>query len=672
PLINSLSILALIFVSLNNAKAIVPSLKLLSPNKKVQILLNIGDNGNISYQVLKDGKKVLNDSQLGLKLKEVEGFETGWKILSEKRKSFNENWTTVWGPDKMINNSYNELTVNLQKQNKYLFNITFRVFNNGVGFRYEVPNQKGIKDINLVDELTEFAFAENLTSWSIPQNFATDELIYTKQPIAEVKNANTPITMAGDSYACAIHEAALIDFAQMTLVKKGDLTFKADLVAWPDGIKVKAVGKMISPWRTILIESSAPMLISSHVVENLNEPLKIKDTSWIKPGKYIGIWWEMHLGTSLWFPKEGAIHGANTQHMKDYIDFAAKNNITGVLAEGWNLGWEKRKTFSFKEGYPDYDLPYLAKYAHDKGVDIVVHNETASNIPSFEAQMEEAFSYYEKLGIHYIKTGYIGQMTPVGMLRHGQYMVNHYRKVIETAAKHHIMVIAHEPIMDTGERRTYPNMFSREGVRGMEFEAWSEGNTPTHTTTLPFTRGLAGPIDYNPGIFDILFKNTDPTKLRTFKIAKPIGIVRVHSTLAYQLALFNIYYTPMQMAPDLIENYENQPAFKLIRDMKATWDETVMLDGKVGEYLVLARRSGNEWFLSAITNETARTLEVNLSAFLKSGDYDADTYKDPAGTDWLTKPDQISINSGHLKERKITINLPAGGGYSMKIYPSKK
>lgn len=647
-------------------------LSLHSPDKKISISLKIDPSGSVSYSVKKDNSRIIGNSELGYKLKSIPDFDRGWKLRASKLRSFDNTWTAVWGPDKTIRNNYNDLKVTLIKQNKYALNIFLRAFNDGIAIRYEIPEQDSINQIEITDELTEFSFVLNSVTWSIPQNFNTDELFYRKTDLSKVKDANTPFTLQQKNYCASIHEAALIDYAQMTLVKgKDSLTMKADLVPWPDGVKVKASGKLLSPWRTIQLTNSPGELISSHLIENLNEPNTITDISWIKPGKYIGIWWEMHLGASKWFPSPNGVHGATTQNMKDYIDFASKNNIQAVLAEGWNTGWETRKNFSFTKSYPDYDLPYLAEYAHDKGVDIIVHNETASDIRNYEEQMEEAFSYYQKLGIHYVKTGYVGKMKPEGQQRHGQFMVRHYHNVIECAARHQIMLDVHEPVMGTGERRTFPNMMTREGVRGMEFEAWSEGNSPSHSTILPFTRMLAGPLDYNPGIFDILFKNSDPKKLRTIKLPNPQGIVRVHSTLAHQLALFNILYSPLQMASDLIKNYEGHPAFQFIRDSKTTWDETKVLDAKIGEYVLIARRSGNDWFIGAITNEAGRTLNLNLSFLLKGKKYVAEIYSDAADTDWKTNPTSYTISKKDVfSNSRLSLELAPGGGQAIRIHPA--
>jgi len=642
-----------------------------SPNGQLQISIFMDKAGVISYSVNSNTSPIIKSSNLGLILKSDPDFNKGWILSKSRQNSKNETWDAVWGPDKKIKNHYSEVVLRFKKGKSDKLNIYFRAFNDGVAFRYEIPAQANKDSIYITDELTEFSFAESAESWSIPQNFETDEAIYREMPISELQDANTPLTLKGKDYYAVIHEAALFDYAQMTLIKGNDSnTFKVDLVPWPDGIKVKTKTKVLSPWRVIIITKNISELLSAHVIENLNEPNKIEDTSWIKPGKYIGIWWEMHLGASKWYPSDDDIHGATTENMKKHIDFAAKNNIQAVLAEGWNKGWKKRKDFDFINSYADYDLPYLAKYAHDKGVDIIVHNETVSNIPNYEKQMEAAFSYYQKLGIHHIKTGYIAKMVPAGMHRHGQYMVNHYHKVIESAARHEIMLDVHEPIMDTGERRTYPNMMTREGVRGMEFEAWSLGNSPTHTTTLPFTRLMAGPVDYNPGIFDILFKNSDSQKLRTIKLDNPIGTVRVHSTLVHQLALFNILYSPLQMAPDLIRNYEGHPAFKYIKECPTSWDKTIFLKGDIGDYLALARKNGEEWYLSAITNEEGRSLTINPSFLDQGVKYLAEIYADGEGANWETNPESYSINTKLVnRDDQVTLKLAPGGGQVIVFRP---
>lgn len=637
-----------------------------SPDQKIVLSFSNTD-GRPQYSVKAFGRSIIQPSALGL-VTENDATKK-WTINSTQQKRFTERWTAVWGANKKIVNDYNQLQVTLLGAEAHL-TLQFRVFNDGVAFRYLLPRRSGADSIRLLDEQTQFRLAEDMKTWWQNKNFNTDEQVYYNGMLSQLRTANTPVTLQSNDQKIylSIHEAALINYARMALVKDGDstgLVLKSDLAPWPDAVKVRVKDSLISPWRTVLIAPNLDALVHSNLLLNLNEPCKIADTKWIKPGKYVGIWWGMHLGAWTWFP--GPNHGATTANMKAYIDFAAANNFQSVLAEGWNKGWETRKNFSFTESYPDYDLKEVADYAHAKGVDVIVHNETASDIPNYERQMEEAFALYNRLGIHNVKTGYVGQLTPQGILRHGQYMVNHYQKVVETAAKYQIMLDVHEPIMATGESRTYPNMMTREGVRGMEWEAWSQGVTATHNCVIPFTRGLAGPMDYNPGIFDLLYRNADSSKFRTIVLKKPQGIVRVHSTLAHQLALFILLYSPLQMAPDLKENYEGQPAFQFLKNTPADWEESILLNGKIGEYATIARRSGNRWFVGAITNEAARTISIDLSFLSPAKKYRATVYRD-ASESSLSNPYPVVIETISLAGRKsLSLSLAGSGGCALEI-----
>lgn len=648
------------------AFAQVPSTwQIFSPNSRLQTTVQFQD-GQLSYTISAYGKSILKKSALGIEFLETE--LNNWSTAVTSVRSFKEDWKAVWGANKNINNAYNELAV-LLKNGSHNLHVQFRVFNDGVAFRYVLPAQPGLASINIRKEKSEFAFADNLKGWWQPKNFNTDEQVYRTGMVSDIRNANTPVTFQRDNNIyVSLHEAALTNYSQMTLDKYGDstgLTFITDLVPWPDGIKVKLSNQMTTPWRTITITNNLDALVHSNLLVNLNEPSKIANPAWIKPGKYMGIWWQMHLGAKTWF--EGDSHGATTPEMKRYIDFAAKNKFQAVLAEGWNKGWKERKDFSFTESYPDYDLPELAAYAHKQNVDLIVHNETSSDILNYEQQLDSAFALYSRLGIHHVKTGYVGQLKPAGLLRHGQYMVAHYRKVVETAARYQIMLDVHEPVMATGESRTYPNMMTREGVRGMEFEAWSTGLTATHNCTIPFTRMLAGPLDYNPGIFDLLYRNADSTKLRTIVLKKPQGIVRVHTTLAHQLALFIVLYSPLQMAPDLIENYEGQPAFNFLKNATTDWDESRLLAGAIGEYALMARRNGSRWFIGGITNESGRQLSIPLT-FLKPGKtYTATIYRDDVTTTYAN-PYPIKIEKRKVKTGELlTVKLAGAGGVAVEI-----
>jgi alpha-glucosidase len=448
-------------------------------------------------------------------------------------------------------------------------------------------------------------------------------------------------------------------------------TLRAALAPWADGVKVRGRAPFVTPWRTIQLADRAVDLSPSLLGLKLNPPSRIADVSWIKPMKYDGIWWGMHVGTMSW--SQGPKHGATTANVRQYIDFASANGMGGVLVEGWNTGWDgdwmhNGASFSFTQSYPDYDLPALASYAKAKGVTLIGHNETAMGIENYERQLDNAFALYQRLGIKAIKTGYVTDKTAEGHSHTGQYMVRHYRRVVETAAKYGIMVDVHEPIKDTGERRTWPNMMSREGARGQEYNAWGGegGNPPEHETILFFTRLLAGPMDYTPGIFDILIKR--PTgKPRTPDEARP------RTTLAKQLALYVVLYSPVQMAADLPENYAGQPAFQFIRDVAVDWDTTRVLEGKIGDYVVVARKTKgkDEWFLGAITDEEPRVFDVPLSMLPAGRQYVAEIYADGPTASWRDNPEEVAISSRAVTSAtRLHVVLAAGGGQAVRIRPA--
>jgi alpha-glucosidase len=504
------------------------------------------------------------------------------------------------------------------------------------------------------------------------------EMLYTSSPVSAMDSVQTPLTMAtrdGRTFM-VIHEANLVDYARMNLAgrRMENLTLRAALAPWADGVKVRGHTPFVSPWRTIQLADRAEDLAPALLGLNLNPPNVLPRTDWIHPMKYVGIWWGMHINTLTW--ASGPQHGATTARAKQYIDFAAANGFGGVLVEGWNTGWDgdwiaNRNNFSFTRAYPDYDLAEVARYAHAKGVRLIVHNETSGGIQNYERQLDSAYTLYRSLGLDAIKTGYVTDTTAEGHSHWSQFMVRHYRHVVETAARYGIMVDAHEPIHDTGERRTYPNMMSREGARGQEYNAWSGdgGNPPEHETNLFFTRMLGGPMDYTPGIFDIrLSRAQNPPGPRTPEQA------RVRTTLAKQLALYVVLYSPLQMAADLIENYEGQPAFQFIRDVAVDWDTTVVLKGAIGDYVIVARRQRDAatWFLGAITDEAARTFDVPLAFLTPGRRYVAETYADGPGADWRDNPLPVTIGHRLVTSRStLHIAMAPGGGQAVRIRPAR-
>ncbi|MBU0717741.1 MAG: glycoside hydrolase family 97 catalytic domain-containing protein, partial [Planctomycetes bacterium] len=479
--------------------------RIVSPNRAIpmEFLLR---RGVPYYTVSFKGESLIKPSRLGFRFAKAPPMTGDFRVAATETRSLDETWRPVWGTAAEIRNHCNELTVTLRESTELEreMGLVFRAYDDGVALRYILPEQPNLRQCEIVSEETRFNFAGDFAAWWIPANYDSYEMLYSNTPLSGVKAANTPITMkTGNGLYLSIHEAALTDYSGMTLkaLEGEPASFECDLVPWPDGVKVRTSTPCRTPWRTIQISPDAAGLIESHLILNLNEPCKIEDTSWIKPMKYVGIWWGMHVRKYTWY--EGPRHGATTENAKRHIDFAAAHGIPGLLVEGWNKGWRtwgaEVPLMDFCTAYPDFDLGEVVRYGKEKGVSLIGHHETSGNVPDYERQMEDAFVLYEQLGVPAVKTGYAGTILPKGHYHHGQYMVNHYRRVVETAAKHRITIDAHEPIKPTGIERTWPNMMTREGGRGMEYNAWSEGNTPEHTVILPFTRLLAGPMDYTPG-----------------------------------------------------------------------------------------------------------------------------------------------------------------------------
>lgn len=656
-----------------------------SPDGTIKAALYV-DGGRLGYTVKVDGKDFVTPSALGLQSKR-NVMDKDFKLMGVKHSSHSEEWTSQWGENKQHKDVHNELEATFKNTDGVVLTLRVRAFDDGIGFRYEykVPGDS----VKVTDELTEFRLAENGTSWSIPANFNTYELEYRTLPLADVADANTPFTFKTDSglYG-SIHEAALYDYPEMTLqrfpVEPGmtsscptgsGISFRADLAPWPDGVKARVPSEFHTPWRVILISRDAAGLVNSDLILNLNEPCAIEDVSWIKPQRYVGVWWGMHLGIEAWYDDGPGRHGATTANAIKYIDFAAKNGIEGVLFEGWNDGWASwgsREDFDFTKPAPDFDFEKVIDYAASKGVNYILHHETGGNIVSYEAQLDKALDWAAAHGIHSLKTGYAGGISN-GHSHHGQYMVRHYQKVVEEAAKRQIMIDAHEPIKATGIRRTWPNFMCREGARGMEWNAWSEGNRPEHQTILPFTRLLGGPMDYTPGVFDIQYRNIIGNKnLRMWNNNRLATECRCNTTLAKQIADWVVLYSPMQMACDLVENYEGHPAFQFFRDYNADCDWSRALAGEVGDYIVVARRAGEVYFLGAVTDENARTLEQPLD-FLPAGKtYAATIYADGADASWETNPYSYQITSREVTSADtLTLNLATSGGCAIVFKPVK-
>lgn len=641
-----------------------------SPDGRIKLLFSLNEKGRMYYQVSVDKKAFLATSCLGLEAQKNVNLLDNYQINKISFDKQDQTWSQPWGENKVNRNHYNEMAVALKNPQGTDLTVRFRLFNDGLGFRYEykVP---AVDSIFVSNELTSFNLQKDGVSWSIPANSDTYELLYKTQKISEIQTANTPMTFkTQDGIYASIHEAALINFPEMTLQKVGDRELKAFLAPWPDGTRAKVTNEFMTPWRTIQIASKAVGLINSSLILNLNEPCALASTDWIKPVKYVGIWWGMHLGVQTWAMDER--HGATTDNAKKYIDFAHDNKIQAVLFEGWNKGWESwggQQHFDYTQPYADFDIHEIARYAKEKGIEIIGHHETGGNIPNYERQLDKSLDWYAQLGVHMLKTGYAGGI-PNGYSHQGQYGVLHYEKVVKTAAKYKMMVDAHEPIKDTGIRRTYPNMMTREGARGMEWNAWSEGNPPEHHEMLPFTRLLSGPMDYTPGIFDILYRNTRDLKTRKKWNDLDKGTSRVNTTLAKQIANWVIIYSPLQMAADMIENYKGHPAFQFFRDYNADCDKSIALAGEPGQFVVVVRQAKNNFYLGATTNEDARTVDVKLD-FLKQGKrYQAIIYADGKKADWKTNPTDYQIIKRVVCSKDfLRVVMAKGGGQAISFMP---
>jgi hypothetical protein len=680
-----------------------------SPNGNLTLTFNLSSKGEPRYALSYLGKEVIKISKLGLMFKEGGSFNDSFEILKIDTTSVNENWEPVWGEVRSINNNYNELKVTLAQSNvedrvvtgNRILIIVFRLFNDGLGFRYEIPEQEHLKNIIVGEELTQFALTGNHKAFWIPGDFYTNEYRYSTTNISDINAligredseigsksiigdnfVQTPLLLkSADNLYISIFEAALVNYPAMQLkVDREKFVLSAQLV--PD-----ALGNMAyfqtpakTPWRTIIVSNKAEDILSSKLILNLNEPSKIKNTEFIKPMKYVGIWWEMHVGVSSWnyadmsVPNLKAVdwgkvkpngrHGATTERTKRYIDFASEHGFKGVLIEGWNIGWEdwgsfyREDVFDFVTPYPDFDIDYLTKYAKSKNVELIMHHETSASVSNYERRMDEAYRFMKKYGYNAVKTGYVGWIIPRGEHHDGQWMVNHYVRVAEKTAENEIMLCAHEPVRPTGLHRTYPNWMACEAARGNEFNAWSKGNKPEHETILPFTRLMGGPMDYTPGIFQI--------KLDIYGKKE-----QIHTTLAKQLALYVTMYSPLQMAADIPENYEKHlDAFQFIKDVPVDWDDTKIINAEPGDYITIARKEKNKdnWFIGSITDENEREFKVNLDFLDKDKIYTAKIYQDSKDADWEKNPMAYEIIAKKVKYGDIlNIKLAKGGGAAISL-----
>jgi alpha-glucosidase len=644
-------------------------LELLSPNGDVKIEVNVNGGGHATYSVTAGKELLIRPSDLGLMLKDQGGFMWNMQLVDVTHSAHDSQWDLPWGERKTIRENYREMLVEVENPERSPLLIRFRAFDDGIGFRYEIPNPDQ-KEIEVLDELTEFNISADATAfWQPGRDKIRYEHLYRTTPLSEIEMAHTPFTVRLPSGKhLSIHEAGLSNYSAFTMNRKSDGDLVTSLRQWSDGGAVRTNDNLVSSWRTIQIADDAPGLINSSLILNLNEPNKLGDVSWVKPGKYVGIWWAIHLGHKTWHP--GPDHGATTAEAKRYVDFADKYDFDGVLIEGWNKGWAG-ESISFTEAYPDFDLESVSAYARERGVHLIGHHETYGDVPGYEDQLEAAMDLYARVGVPQVKTGYVAD---AGHLKRrdedgelvdewhdGQYAVLHQQRVLEAAAKRKISINTHEPVKDTGLRRTYPNWLTREGSRGQEFAIWGETpNPPEHTVLLAYTRMLAGPMDFTPGIF-----NLHPTG--------PDSPHRIQTTLAKQLALYVVLYSPIQMVPDLFENYEARPdAFKFIVDVPVDWDESVALQGEVGEFVVIARkeRGTDDWFLGGISNEDARLIDLPLTFLDDDKTYVAEVYRDGKGAHWDTNPYAIDIEQQIVKNNhSLDLMLAAGGGVAIRFRP---
>lgn len=674
-----------------------------SPNGRLVMHFEVDGMGCPVYTLSYKGKPVIKRSRLGL---EAEGFSLreGFQLQKAETATFDETWKPVWGEVSSIRNHYNELAVTLhQAKDDRTIRIRFRLYDDGLGFRYEFPEQKNLVYFVIKDEYSEFAMAGDHKAFWIPGDYDTQEYDYTESHLSEIRKlmkaavtfntSQTPFSPTGvqtalmmksaDGLYINLHEAALVDYPCMSLeLDDKTMTFRSWLTPDAQGKKGYMQTPCQSPWRTIMVSDDAREILASKLTLNLNEPCALKDVSWIKPVKYIGVWWEMITGKSTWAytndllsvhigvtdytkVKPNGTHAANNDKVRRYIDFAAKHGFDQVLVEGWNIGWEdwfghsKDYVFDFLTPYPDFDIKALNEYAHSKGVKLMMHHETSASARNYERHMEEAYQLMNKYGYNAVKSGYVGNIIPRGEHHYGQWMINHYLYAVKKAAEHHIMVNAHEAVRPTGLCRTYPNLIGNESARGTEYESFG-GNKPFHTTILPFTRLMGGPMDYTPGIFETRIKNVNPEN-NSF----------VHSTLARQLALFVTMYSPLQMAADLPENYERfMDAFQFIKDVAVDWDDSKYLEAEPGRYITVARKAKgtNNWFVGCTASENGHMANISFDFLDPKRKYTATIYADGPTAHYEKNPQAYTIKKMTVTNKsRLTLRAASGGGFAISI-----
>lgn len=679
-----------------------------SPDNNVHLSFELQEKGKPSYSLQYKKSQVINPSTLGLELNGQESLQEGFEVVNTSTSSFDETWQPVWGENKDIRNHYNELLVELKQTSTGRFmNLRFRVYDDGIGFRYEFPQQRNLVYFVVKEEHSQFAMSGDHTAWWIPGDYDTQEYDYTESKLSEIRgllqgavsgNASqtvfsptgvqTSLQMkTAEGLYINLHEAALVDYSCMHLnLDDKNLIFESWLTPDAVGNKAYMQSPCHTPWRTVMVSDDARKILASNLILNLNEPCKYEDTSWIKPVKYIGVWWEMIAGGKPWaytwdIPsvklgetdytgvKPNGVHPANNANVKKYIDFAAEHGFDQVLVEGWNIGWEdwfgnsKDYVFDFQTPYPDFDIKMLNEYAHSKGVRLMMHHETSASSRNYERHLEQAYQLMNKYGYNSVKSGYVGNMLPYGEHHYGQWMNNHYLYCIKEAAKHKIMVNAHEAVRPTGLCRTYPNMIGNESARGTEYQAFG-GSKPFHVTILPFTRLQGGPMDYTPGIFEMEISKLNPGNTS-----------HVNATIANQLALYCTMYSPLQMAADVPENYERfMDAFQFIKDVAVDWDDSKYLEAEPGEYITVARKAKgtNNWFIGCVAGQNPHTSKLTLDFLDKDKKYIATIYADGEDADYKTNPQSYTIKKGIVTSKtKLTLKAVEAGGYAISIFEVK-
>lgn len=679
-------LLGLLAAGLGGAHAQTASM--VSPDNNIVLKTQLAANGTVSYSVSYKRNTFVEPSTLGFSLSRPKTMLTQFSLVSIDSSTVDETWKPVWGEVNQIRNHYKALTLTLKDKAGIVVKVAFRVFNEGVGFRYEFPKQELLNHFVVADELTQINLAGDYKAFWIPGDYDTNEYLYNTTPLSQVDAVaaaakETDIALKSvigpnviqvplmlktpTGMYVNLHEAALVNYPVMHLaLDKKTFTLTSHLV--PDAVGNKAYLQMpfTTPWRTINVSDKATDILASKMILNLNEPSKITDVSWIKPQKFIGMWWEMHVGKATWEKASGK-HGANTANVKTYIDFAAQHGFDGVLVEGWNEGWEdwfgnwKENVFDFITPYPDYNTKELTDYARQKGVRIIMHHETSGAVTNYERWMDKAFRYMQDNQMNTVKTGYVGRIIPRGEHHDGQWMVNHYERVAQKAAEYKIMVEAHEPAHPTGLHRTYPNWLANEAARGNEFNnAPKLGLVPEHETILPFTRLMGGPMDYTPGFFHFQLNQYDASRT-----------TRVRTTLAKQLALYVTMYSPLQMAGDFPENFNKHlDAFQFIKDVPVDWDDTKVLAAEPGDFITIARKAKGKpnWFLGAISDENARTSVLNFDFLEEGATYQATIYRDGEGADWKINPEAYEIEKMTVTNKTtLSIRLAKGGGCAISI-----